>query len=156
MRYWFSSCVGVRWRILFLEFLGLFNFFMDLCGKCLDTAFGLKSSTFGCIVSPKVRWNSTKIKIFSQNFYHFGRLRGSFWTIFGVKKTQVWEFSKVVLELFRKYLGIVFVRLKMLTFGCIFSSKSWKMVFKTEISGQILTFRTFWPYSGSGSNIRFL
>ena len=44
-----------------------------------------------------------KIKIFDQKFAHFGRFEGSFLAILGVKKVQLWTFSK----LFWTYLGIV-------------------------------------------------
>ena len=41
---------------------------------------------------------------------------------FGARKSRILDFFEVVLELFRKCLGIVF-DLKRPTFGCIFSSK---------------------------------
>ena len=61
-----------------------------------------------------------KIEILVQNFVHFGRFEGSCFPILGVKKVVFLDFFKVVLELFRKCLGIVFDLKK----GQIFSSKS--------------------------------
>ena len=51
----------------------------------------------------------------------FAKLTSVFWQFWG-RKSHIRDFLKVVLELFRKCLGIVF-DLKRPTFGCIFSSK---------------------------------
>ena len=64
-----------------------------------------------------------KIKIFGQKFAHFGTFEGPFLTILGAKKSLFLDFFKVLLQLFKKFLGIVF-GLKRPTFGCILSSKS--------------------------------
>ena len=55
-----------------------------------------------------------------------------FLVILGVKKSNFLGLFKVVLELFRSCLGIVF-GLKKPTFGCIFGSKGWYMTSKIEI-----------------------
>ena len=63
-----------------------------------------------------------KIEIFGQKFAHFDGSEGSFLTILGGQESRFLDFFKVVLELFKKCLGIVFDD-KMSIFGCIFSSK---------------------------------
>ena len=71
-----------------------------------------------CIFSSKGRYMTSKIKIFGQNLAlwegHFDHFQG--------QKTRFLDFLKVVLEMFRSYLGIV-LGLKRPTFSCIFSSK---------------------------------
>ena len=73
-----------------------------------------------------------------------------FWVVifghFGGQKSRFLDFFKVVLELFRKCLGIVF-GLKRPTFGGILSSKGWKMTQKIEIFGQ--NFAQFGGFEGS-------
>ena len=61
-----------------------------------------------------------KIEFFDQKFAHFGSFKGSFLAILG-QKSRFLDFFKVVLELFKKCLCIVFV-LKRPTFGCIYTS----------------------------------
>ena len=64
---------------------------------------------------------NSKIKIFGQKFAHLAVLRDNFWPFWG-RKSRILNFFRVVWELFRKCLGIVF-GLKMPTFECILSSK---------------------------------
>ena len=80
---------------IFGHFWDFFKYVRELFRKFLGIVFGLKRSTFGCIVNWKCRRMTLKIEIFSQNFNHFGRLRGWFWTIFGVKKISFGNFSKL-------------------------------------------------------------
>ena len=62
------------------------------------------------------------IEIFDQKFAHFGRFEGVIFDHFRGRKSHFLDFFKVVLELFRKYKGIVFGP-KRPTFGCIFGSR---------------------------------
>ena len=62
-----------------------------------------------------------KIEIIGQKFAHFGTFEGSFRLFLGSKKSFSGLF-KVVLEVYRKCLGIVF-DLKGLLLGYFFSSK---------------------------------
>jgi len=86
--------------------------------SCLGIIFGLKRRTFVCIFSSKSWYLTSKMKIFGQKLAlwegHFDH--------FGGRKSRFLDFLKVVLEMFRSCLGIIF-GLKRLTFGCIFSSK---------------------------------
>ena len=76
---------------------------------------------------------TTKIKVLGQNLVlwegHFDHFQG--------KKTHFLDFLKVVLEMFRSYLGII-LGFKSLTFRCIFSSKGQYMTSNLKIFGQKL------------------
>ena len=76
---------------------------------------------------------TSKIKIWGQKLAlwegHFDH--------FGGQKSRFFDFLKVVLEMFRSYLGIVF-GLKSRTFRCIFCSKGRYMTSKIKIVGQNL------------------
>ena len=76
---------------------------------------------------------TSKIKILGQNL---ALLEGHF-DHFGGQKSRFLDILKVVLELFRSRLGIIF-GLKSATFRRIFSSKSRYMVSKIKILGQNL------------------
>ena len=82
--------------------------------SCLGIIFGLKMPTFSFIFSSKGRYMTSKIKILGQNLAlwegHFDHFQG--------QKSRFLGFLKVVLEMFRSCLGIIF-GLKMLTFSCI-------------------------------------
>ena len=104
----------------------------------------LENPHLGVFTARKVEKTTSKIKFFCQNLASERVILGLFW---GQKVTFL-DFSKVVQELFRKCLGIVF-GLKRPTFGCICSSKGWQMTSKIKIFGQILAlweghFNHFW------------
>ena len=72
---------------------------------------------------------TSKNKTFGQNIADFDHLGG--------KKSRFLDFLKVVLEMFRSCLGIVF-GFKRRTFMCIFSSKGRYMTSKIKIGCQNL------------------
>ena len=115
------------------RFLDFLKVVLEMFRSCLGIIFGLKRPNFRCIFSSKGRYMTSKIKISCQNLGlwegHFGH--------FGVQKSRFLDFLKVVLELFRSGLGIIF-GLKMPTFSCIFSSKGRYMTSKIKILGQKL------------------
>ena len=84
--------------------------------------------TFSCIFSSKGRYMTSKIKILGQK----STLWEGHFDHFGVQKSRFFDFLKVVLELFRSGLGIIF-GLKMPPFSSIFSSKGWYMTSKIKI-----------------------
>ena len=78
------------------RFLDFFKVVLELFEKFLSFVFGLKKPTFDCMLSYKGRYISTKIEISCQKFANFGRFKGSFLTILGVKKVVFWSFTKLI------------------------------------------------------------
>ena len=68
-----------------------------------------------------------KIENVGLNFAHFDRFERLFFAHFGGRKSHILDFSKVVLDLFRKCLGIVF-GIKRTTFDCIFNTKLYPLL----------------------------
>ena len=110
----FESCSGVV-RALFL----------DLKGPLLGV-FQLKRFI-----------NDLEKRNFWSNFCRFWSFQGVIFDHFWDKKSDFWDFFKVVSESFRKYLGIVF-GLKVPNFGCIYNSKGCQMTSKINIFCQNL------------------
>ena len=106
---------------------------LELFRCYFSIVLGLKRPTFRCIFSSKGRYMTSKIKILGQNLAlwegHFDH--------FGGQKSRFLDFLKVVLELFRSCLGIIF-GLKRSTFRCIFSLKGRYMTSKIQILCQNL------------------
>ena len=100
------------------RFLDFLKVVLEMFRSCLGIIFGLKRLTFGCIFSSKGRYLTSKIKNVGQNLAlwegHFDH--------FGGQKSRFFDFLKVVLEMLRSWLGIIF-GFKRSTFMCIFSSK---------------------------------
>ena len=115
------------------RFLGFLKVVLEMFRSCLGIIFRLKRLTFGCIFSSKCRYMTSKIKIFGQNLAlwegHFDHFQG--------QKSRFLGFLKVVLEMFRSCLGIIF-GLKMPTFSYIFSSKGRYIISKIKILCQNL------------------
>ena len=112
------------------RFRGFLNVVLEMFRSCLGIIFGLKMPTFSFIFSSKGRYMTSKIKILCQNLAlwegHFDHFQG--------QKSRFLGFLKVVLEMFRSCLGIIF-GLKMPTFSCIFSSKGRYMTSKPLLWG---------------------
>ena len=109
------------------RFLGFLKVVLEMFRSCLGIIFGLKRLTFKCIFSSKGWYLTSKIKNFGQklalwegHFHHFGG-----------QKSRFLDFLKVVLEMLRSWLGIIF-GFKRPTFMCIFSSKGRYMTSKIK------------------------
>ena len=123
------------------RFLDFLKVGLELFRSYLGIVWGLRKRFFRCIFSSKGRYMTSKIKIFGQNLAlwegHFDHFQG--------QKSRFLGFLKVVLEMFRSCLGIIF-GLKMLTFSCIFSSKGRYTTSKMGGGGEV-----FSPLGSCGS-----
>ena len=86
------------------RFLVFLKVALELFRSYFSIGLGLKRFTFRCIFSSKGRYMTSKIQILCQNLGlwegHFDHFQG--------QKTRFLGFLKVVLEMFRSCLGIVF------------------------------------------------
>ena len=124
---------------------------LKLFRSCLGVIFGIKMPAFSCIFSSKGRYLTSKIKILDQNL----TLRGGHFDHFQGQKSRFLGFLKVVLEMFRSCLGIIF-GLKRPTFMCLFSSKGRYLTSKIKILDQNLTLRGGHFDHFQGQKSRFL
>ena len=91
---------------------------LEMFRSCLGIIFGLKRLTFECIFSSKGRYLTSKIKNVGQKL----ALCEGYFDHFGGPKSRFFDFFKVVLEMLRSWLSIIF-GFKRPTFMYIFSSK---------------------------------
>ena len=112
---------GGRLRRTFSLILTFFKLVCKLLSKCFAFVF---VKYLRIISVPKIFWWPPKSRFFLKKFWspwhdHFDK----FWP-FSASNNQFFDFLKVVSELSRSCLGIIF-GLKRSTFGCVFSSKCW-------------------------------
>ena len=114
------------------RFLDFLKVVLEMFRSYLSIISGLIRPIFMCIFSFKGWYLTSEIKNFDQNLVlwmgHFDHYQG--------QNTRFLGFLKVVLEMFRGCLGIVF-GLKTTTFRCINSSKDRDITSETKILGQI-------------------
>ena len=58
------------------RFQNFFKVVLEMFRKCLSFVFGLKGPTFGCILSSKSPYVTSKIEILGQKIALFGRFEG--------------------------------------------------------------------------------